>query len=165
MNLQNESVQWLCWKTQWWVESLSGFEGSKQRHQKRALPASKIWENCEQIEQSKSLYQYTFFYKNIVYTNIQAQTGQKIKNILRISSALVLAIVFCFVFFQRFSWLIEHFLFKELIELSTVFVPWKNFFLQAQNAFLTHATHCLLYFYKYSIFLHYLKKKFSIRQH
>ena len=55
------------------------------------------------------------FYKNIVYKNIQAQIGQKIENILRISSALALAIVFCFfVFFQRFSWLIEHFLFKKV---------------------------------------------------
>ena len=35
-----------------------------------------------------------FFFKNIVYTNIQAQIGPKIKNILRISSASVLAIVF-----------------------------------------------------------------------
>ena len=40
-----------------------------------------------------------FFDKNIVYKNIQAQIGQKIKNILRISSASVLAIVFCFLLF------------------------------------------------------------------
>ena len=45
-----------------------------------------------------------FCFKNIVYKNIQAQIGQKIENILRISSASLLAIVFCFfVFFQRFS--------------------------------------------------------------
>ena len=43
------------------------------------------------------VYRYTlFFNKNIVYKNIQAQIGQKIKNILKISSASVLAIVFCF---------------------------------------------------------------------
>ena len=42
-------------------------------------------------------------YKNIVYKNIQAQIGQKIKNIPRMSSASVLAIVFCFfvVFFFK----------------------------------------------------------------
>ena len=42
-----------------------------------------------------------FLYKNIVYKNIQAHFGQKIKNILTISSASVLAIVFflfCFLF-------------------------------------------------------------------
>ena len=60
------------------------------------------FENCEQIEQSKSLYQYTFFYKNIVYRNIQAQIGQKVKNILRISSALVLAIDFVLFFSKIF---------------------------------------------------------------
>ena len=44
----------------------------------------------------KVIFVYTFFYKNIVYKIIQAQTGQKIKNILRISSASILAILFCF---------------------------------------------------------------------
>ena len=40
----------------------------------------------------------------IVYKNIQAQIRQKIKSILRISSASVLAIVFCFFlyFFEDF---------------------------------------------------------------
>ena len=42
---------------------------------------------------------HTFLYKNLVYKNIQAQIGQKIKNILRIKSASVLAIVFCFLCF------------------------------------------------------------------
>ena len=44
------------------------------------------------------------FYKNIVYENTQVQIGQNIKNILRISPASVLAIVFCFwgVFFKDF---------------------------------------------------------------
>ena len=42
------------------------------------------------------------FYKNIVYKNIQAKIGQKIKNILRISSASVLAVVLCyFVFLSK----------------------------------------------------------------
>ena len=51
-----------------------------------------------------NLITHFFFYKNIVYKNIQAQIGQKNKNILRISSASVLAIVFCFfgVFFKDF---------------------------------------------------------------
>ena len=55
---------------------------------------------------------HTFFYKNIIYKNIQAQTGQKIKNMLRISncSNCILAIVgffccccccCCFVFFFK----------------------------------------------------------------
>ena len=60
---------------------------------------------------------HLLFYKNIVYKNIQAQIRQKIKDILRISSASVLAIVFCFVvvvFFQIFSWLIKDFLFKKV---------------------------------------------------
>ena len=43
-----------------------------------------------------------FLYKNIVYKNIQFQIGQKIKNMLRISSASVLAIVF-WVFWGFFS--------------------------------------------------------------
>ena len=76
--------------------------------------------NC--YNSSARLYNYInilhilFFYKNIVYKNIQAQIRQKIKNILGISSASVLTIVFyfCFFFFQRFSWLIEHFLFKKV---------------------------------------------------
>ena len=56
------------------------------------------------------------FYENIVYINIQDHIGQKIKNILRITSASVLAVVFCFFCFcyQRFSWLIKHFLFKKV---------------------------------------------------
>ena len=42
------------------------------------------------------------FYKNIVYKNIQAKIRQKIKNILRISSASVLAAVLCyFVFLSK----------------------------------------------------------------
>ena len=55
------------------------------------------------VLQSKGSPVHTFFfYKNIVYKNIQPQIGQKIKNILRISSASVLAIVFCFfVFFSK----------------------------------------------------------------
>ena len=36
------------------------------------------------------------FFKNIVYKNIQAQIGHKNKSILRISSASVVAIIFCF---------------------------------------------------------------------
>ena len=58
---------------------------------------------------------YTFLYKNIVYKNIQAQIGQKIKNIVRISSASVLAIVFCFLFFFSKIFLINrNFLFKTV---------------------------------------------------
>ena len=52
---------------------------------------------------SKPLHREPLLYKNIVYRNIQAQIGQKIKNILRITSASVLVIVFCFCFFQKFS--------------------------------------------------------------
>ena len=44
---------------------------------------------------------HTFSYKNIVHKNIQGQIGQKIKNILRISSASVLAVVFCFFVFSK----------------------------------------------------------------
>ena len=57
------------------------------------------------IKLLRTLRIHTFLYKNIVYKNIQAQIGQKIKNILRISSASVLAIVFSFflvfVFFAK----------------------------------------------------------------
>ena len=41
---------------------------------------------------------FSFFYKTIVYKNIQAQIGQKINNFLKISSVSVLAIVFCMLF-------------------------------------------------------------------
>ena len=42
------------------------------------------------------------FYKNIVSKNIQAKIGQKIKNIIRISSVSVLAVVLCyFVFLSK----------------------------------------------------------------
>ena len=48
-------------------------------------------------------FTHLFLSKNIVYKNIQAQIGQTLKNILRISSASALAIVFCFfVFFKDF---------------------------------------------------------------
>ena len=64
-----------------------------------------MWEVGKlQLFEISSQQIYTlFFNKNIVFKNVQAQTGQKIKNILRISSASVLTIVFCFfvVFFSK----------------------------------------------------------------
>ena len=47
-------------------------------------------------------FTHLFLTKNIVYKNIQAQIGQKLKNILRISSASALAIVFCFFVFLKY---------------------------------------------------------------
>ena len=47
------------------------------------------------------------FYKNIVSKNIQAKIGQKIKNIIRISSVSVLAVVLCFFVFLSKVFLIN----------------------------------------------------------
>ena len=101
-----------------------------------------------------------FFDKNIVYTQI----GQKIKNILRISSASLLAIVFCF--FVVF-----------LLTLATCIFSWKfnqNFLLflfyekllPACKKGLFNSPHALflvLLRILDSFTLQYLKKKFRIR--
>ena len=64
-----------------------------------------------------------FFNKNIVFKNIQARTGQKIKNILRISSTLVLTIVFCFFWFFSKIFLIN----RTLLILKSVKVCLQDF--------------------------------------